>query len=231
MNPLWLKSWCECRYRYLLVWLLSGVVLFDLALFSLVKRTADRADLGEWVVLFYLGAVVPIAALVLAGSGVNTQTSWGMAPGLHPSTGFLLSMPVRRSALLWTRASMGAALLLSWVVATHLILIQADSALGVPGWSLPLSTLPAVAVLALLYFGVATWLTVLFDELWSSIIALTMFGMAAGYSLAGGPGWANVITYMRLENGYRQVPQTVFCLALTAGFLGLAQYSIRKKEY
>jgi hypothetical protein len=230
MKPLFLKAWFECRSRFLLAWLLTAVLLFDLALLAYAKNTEGEFGPERLMEIVYLAVMAPLAALILAGSGINTQTSWGLVPGLHPSTGFLLSLPVRRVDLLWTRAAAGAALLLAWVLVTHPALVAAAGAAGVSGWIPGMSALPYVALVTLLYYTLCVWLSVVLDELWATIVAISLFGAAAGYSLAGGPGWLNLIDYMKADSGERQLAQSVFCVALAAGFLGLAGFSVRRKE-
>ena len=47
-------------------------------------------------------------AIFLAGSGVNSQTTYGLTSGSHGSMLFTLSLPVSRRRLLFVRAGLGA---------------------------------------------------------------------------------------------------------------------------
>ena len=116
---LWLKSWLEVRWR----------ALFALTLFVAVSVSrfagglADRADAerlcGALIIMWLLVAVI------LAGSGVKTQSPLQPMKGLHDSAQFILSLPVGRSRLLAVRAAVGlasvtAAVLLSAALAWFL---------------------------------------------------------------------------------------------------------------
>src|ERR1035438_4815038 len=60
----------------------------------------------------HLGSVMLyiIAANFLAGSGVNSQTTYAATSGFHGSMFFTLSLPVSRRQLLFVRAGLGALL-------------------------------------------------------------------------------------------------------------------------
>lgn len=84
---MWRKSWWECRFRVYLC-LVLGLFLVLNGLFVIV------------------GAVKPADAW--AGSGINSQSMWGLFHGFHPSMFFLLSLPMSRRRALLTRSAVGA---------------------------------------------------------------------------------------------------------------------------
>jgi hypothetical protein len=108
---LWFKAWLETRWRFgfvvgsiLLVW----VAPFWLPLFGLRVPAGFPAS-KLWVAI-HLGTVLLYiyAAIFLAGSGINTQTTYSATSGFHPSMLFTLSLPVSRRRLLLVRAGLGA---------------------------------------------------------------------------------------------------------------------------
>src|ERR1035438_4342070 len=58
----------------------------------------------------HLGSVLLyiFTAIFLAGSGINSQTTYGLTSGFHGSMLFTLSLPVSRRRLLFVRAGLGA---------------------------------------------------------------------------------------------------------------------------
>ena len=60
---------------------------------------------------------------------------------------------------------------------------------------------------------------------------MTIVGLIAGYSMAGGPGWFNMIAFMKGENGAQQLPQSLFCLAASALFFRLSLTILRRREF
>lgn len=108
---LWYKAWLETRWRLvfliglrLLVWL-TPLWLPSLGLRLPAGVPASRVWLGlhlGWVMLYIF------TAIFLAGSGVNSQTTYGLTSGSHGSMLFTLSLPVSRRRLLFVRAGLGA---------------------------------------------------------------------------------------------------------------------------
>lgn len=99
---LWYKGWLETRGKMLLV--------LVIALFPIVtQRNAAslNAGIGGWkaqiVIFSFFWTIVP---LFLAGSGIKTQTLFARR-GLHGSMYYTLALPVSRSRLFATRATLG----------------------------------------------------------------------------------------------------------------------------
>jgi hypothetical protein len=241
---LWRKAWLGCRYRFLLCYFMS----FSVLLVVLVKPASDwkiaaigsagDAEAKTFRLVFALmGALVaPVGALILAGSGINTQTNWGMLHGFHPSMHFLLSLPVRRERLLRVRVAMGLGLLAVWLVSTLAALFGVSGGFGgrLDAWRV-LATLPNLAVATLLYFSISVFLSSFLDEYWAGMTALAFIGGFAGYGIAEGPGIVNLLAYSMqqgLANGETKAwLYGAVYLALSLGFYWAAWRVVEKKEY
>jgi len=229
-RALFWKAWMECRFRALL----TGVVLAIYLLLGRFPLAECKGELTSWnwyckfVTVF--GAVV---AIMFAGSGINSQSSWGMLRGFHPSMYFLLSLPVSRLRALLVRAITGMLLTFLYVPTSivfyalfaHLSARQAVS-------SIFFITLGAFAT-----FGIATFLSTLFDELVSSSLALGgVAGMFGGWAALD---WTKVkLDPMTIFSG-QQLAQTgqvnwvaaILCAATGVLFLLAALRVVERKEY
>jgi hypothetical protein len=229
---LWRKAWLECRSRFQLCFTMS----FSLALASALPADpeATRRFLG------LLGSITafigPVGALMLAGSGINTQTTWGKTHGFHPSMYFLLSMPVTRERLLRVRAAMGLALTLLWLTLTVLGLTAVEAASGRKAdWAGVLLSLPNLFTGTVIFYMFAVWLTSFLDEFWAGTLSLTITGMLAGYGMAGGPSWFNLATFMSASS-LMNLDSLAWLQALTyfaasGVFYWLAYRTVANKEY
>jgi len=97
---LWFKAWLETRWR----------VLFPLATFLFVLvQTHLRGNLQfqSGPLLDALAVFWLIPPLLLAGSGIKTESAFRTTKGLHGSMYFTLSLPVSRLRLLAVRAGAG----------------------------------------------------------------------------------------------------------------------------
>jgi hypothetical protein len=229
---LWRKAWLECRYRFLLCFVIS----LALGLGAIVQANSAKAK-GLAVMLGLIGTVVgPIGSLILAGSGINTQTNWGMMHGFHPSMYFLLSMPVEREKLLRVRAALGLALTAVWLLLTVILTGAALQYGGIPqDWALTFRTMPNLFAGTLVYYALAVWLSAFLDEFWAGTISLTATGILAGYALAGGPSWFNMAEFMSSSglinlDGAAWLQASAY-LALSALFYWLAWRTVESKEY
>ena len=92
-----MKAWMETRWRILglAVYLLIGLA-------AQVPGTPEAAGIltTAWFMLTLL-------AVLLGGSGVNSQAPLGLSEGIAGSTQFTISLPVTRLRLLATRAAVG----------------------------------------------------------------------------------------------------------------------------
>ncbi len=227
---LWRKAWLELRFRILLA---VGVSLYILATLFTVTPEADR-DEKTWklFLVLYGGLMLPITAKILAGAGINSQTSWGMLRGFHPSMGFLLAMPVSRLRLLATRVAAGGGALVAIGSATFVGLFLLGPRFGI---HLSLSdrwpALINMFVVSALFYCLAVLLSALLDEFWSGTVGLTILGAAAGYSF-GHPGvWFDMFGYLTRPPSAFPYPQTLASLGVSALLLLAANWVVNRKEY
>jgi hypothetical protein len=162
---LWFKAWLEIRWRF--CFLAATALLVWFTPFWMPSTGVSPAAIASrlWVGT-HLGTVLLyiFSAVYLAGSGINTQTTYAATSGFHGSMLFTLSLPVSRRRLLFARAELGA------VLAGILIAIMASYTLYLsPG---PVSALQAFAYIvrvllcALPIYAVAVLLACLLDEMW-----------------------------------------------------------------
>jgi hypothetical protein len=91
-----MKAWLETRWR-----LLAVAVYLLIALGLIYRNPTGRSALAAaWVMLTFL-------AILLGGSGVNSQAPLGFSEGIAGSTQFTISLPVTRLRLLAVRAAVG----------------------------------------------------------------------------------------------------------------------------
>jgi hypothetical protein len=95
-----MKAWLETRWR------LIAAFAYPIALLALNyhHRAPESVKL-----LIGLGALVATGAMMLAGSGVKSQSPAGFPEGLAGSTQFTIGLPVSRRRLWTVRAAFGLA--------------------------------------------------------------------------------------------------------------------------
>lgn len=229
---LWRKAWLECKYRFILCFVMS--LALSLSAVVQVDQTVAQKVLGNIAALTSL--VGPLGALILAGSGINTQTNWGMMQGFHPSMYFLLSMPVAREKLLRVRAFTGLGLSFVWIAGTAALIGGLDAVVGrASDWTGMLRSLPNLFVGTTVVYMFAVWLTAFLDEFWAGMVSLTVVGMLAGFGLAGGPTWFNTAKFMSdtsllAFNGMAWM-QALAYLTVSAIFYWLAKRTVERREY
>ena len=103
MNPLWTRSWLECRPRFMMSGLLTAVLALNAVVMMAEGEIAGQLDYWEAMSFILFGVLLPTSALLLAGAGINIQSNSGFTQGLHPSTSFLLSLPATCAQLLLLR--------------------------------------------------------------------------------------------------------------------------------
>jgi ABC-type transport system involved in multi-copper enzyme maturation permease subunit len=224
---LWEKAWWECRFRVLL----STVLVACLSILGLSAEV--RPIYGQM-----LAFTISIIIMNLAGSGINSQSMWGMFSGYHPSMYFLLSLPVSRRRALLTRTAMGGGLTFLFI-----LLGAVSFAFFTPA---PHDhTRVAVALSAILFltiagyglFGIGTFLTTLFDEVIAGVLGLGLAGALLGGATAIGAAEKKldpmdfVDGQLFLRTGDMAWPAiAVFLIVGTACFLA-SVYVVERKEY
>lgn len=235
---IWKKSWWECRFRlYLglglmvLLWVNGLVVLLD----SPFGKTPEMA----WDAYSrLLTGMVLMMVVNFAGSGINSQSHWGMLHGFHSSMYFLLSLPVSRRQALLVRAAVG------WLLTLLVIVLgAAPFAMLLPirgmhvGAAPVLGTIVFLAIGSTAIFGVMTLLTTLLDELWAGILGLALAGAFVGYggALIGPNRHFNPLTFMDGElfnrSGAVSWPAITAFIAVGALFLMASIIVVERKEY
>jgi hypothetical protein len=91
-----MKAWMETRWRIL------GLAVYLLIALALKYRNPEGTGVltTAWFMLTFL-------AILLGGSGVNSQAPLGLSEGIAGSTQFTISLPVTRLRLLAIRAAAG----------------------------------------------------------------------------------------------------------------------------
>jgi hypothetical protein len=229
---LWLKAWKEVRFRFAITVLLSiyiiAVILGWLPS-ELVRnkwKNLSAAKLWQTFILAYGGLILPISAKILAGAGINAQTSMGMSRGFHGSMGFLLSLPVSRTHILATRAGAGLILMLivgvaSFAVAEYFLREVAN------GWA----HFPNILVVACFFYAMAVWFSTIFDEFWAGLLGLLILGAIGGYSSSLPGTWFDLASYLLSPTPFMPAGQTFFLITLTALQLAAARWIVENKEY
>lgn len=239
MSMLIYKAWLECRMRLMLCLMLSAFLLLNAVVVMPVKLDGlAAAQLAEkqalyWTIVgsLFIGLMTPVFAIMLAGTGVNSQTNWGMLQGFHPSMYFALSLPVTRGQMLLARAGLGATLLLPVLTATHAALVLGARWRGIGGaGALLLEQMPRVVMLGLAFYCFAVFLAAIFDELWSSVIGLALAGGIVGYSFGRGIPAAGIFHFVLGEAGWN--PAVTLAWALVCALsLAASYWAIRRREY
>ena len=233
---MWRKAWWECRFRVFL----CSVISFFLVLNGLLLL-ADAVKVPQVWPLYcrlLMSTLVAVTVTNLAGSGVNSQSTWGMFHGFHPSMFFLLSLPVSRRRALLVRAAVGA-FFTFLIVAFGVVGFGLTAPLrGVPvGAESIISAIVFLSLFAWALFGFTTFLTTLFDEIISGVLGLGIAGALVGafYAMSQGRRHIDPLAYIDGELFVRTgivVWPAVIGLVLTgAAFLLASIYVVERKEY
>ena len=227
---LWKKSWLECRPR---VWLTAGLWMVTtsgtLLMFGLPKIARDPLPFWNVYILALAGVVAPLVAMILAGSGINSQTASGVLRGTHPSTHFMLSLPVSRRRSLWVRAALGALLLLLFVLFSICVVgfLAPLRGANIPSGRI-ISAIPVVLLSSYSFFGLGTLLYTWLDELWGGTI-----GMATVGFLCGGFVALSEEVGLRFPVRMGDIPWPVIVVYVAVGLISLvaANVAVERKEY
>lgn len=206
---LWYKAWLELRFRVLLtVTIIGSNCVFAWFDAEKVLMTQDKAKLMSlipvtplinedllhtafWVRFMLIQAliIVPIVAMILAGSGINTQTSYGMTHGLHSSMLYTLSLPVSRYRMVLTRASLGFICFAGFLILNMAVPHIVGRYLGIPlDWTEGLKYIPGLFAGGFFYYCLFVLTASFLDEFWGSTLGFFFIGGFVGYS-NGGKGY------------------------------------------
>lgn len=252
---IWFKAWIETRSR--LLWaalmLMSAAACYwtlaakgaapvrrdEAALIfppHVAAGAADSASAMTWAVYLQIALMAaPFAALLLAGSGVNSQTNYGVRQGAHPSMLFTLSLPVARWKWLAVRNVVGIA-----GFSIILLLLLAVPWLASPWAGGRSSLLPVLGVFpfawlgCMVFYSLSMALGSYFDELGQGVLAMACVGFTIG-AAAAGVGWLNIFAYMSgqdfLNGGMFPWAGTAVCVGAAVGLTGLSVLILERKEF
>jgi hypothetical protein len=224
---IWKKAWWECRFRVLL----SAVLMTSVFVIGWLGHTLPIYGPA-------LAFVISLVVVNLAGSGVNSQSQWGMFSGFHPSMYFLLSLPISRRRALLTRTGVGAGL-------TFLFIVLGGASFSVFSPAVHAGTKLAAAGSAIVFlsitsfglFGIATLLATMFDEVVAGVVSLGLAGALLGAATAIGAAdkkldpLAFVDGELFLKTGRIEWPAiAVFLIVGTACLIG-SVVVVERKEY
>ena len=153
---LWWKAWMETRWRLAFLVACCGLLWAEGIVFGvpLVKLRA------AFVVQY--AAVWGLAATMLAGAGLNSQTTWGTAAGYHGSMLFTLSLPVARRKLFAVRALAGAAETCALIVVSAVPLVRFAGL----GWSAASLFIAGALVCSMTAYAISALFACVTGEMW-----------------------------------------------------------------
>jgi hypothetical protein len=120
------------------------------------------------------------AATMLAGAGLNSQTTWGMGAGYHGSMLFTLSLPVARRKLFAVRALTGAAETCALIIASALPLVFFAGL----GWAKGSLYVAGACVCSMAAYAVSALFACVTGEMWQlygSWGAIGLLGLSLRY--------------------------------------------------
>lgn len=163
------KAWLETRWRF--VFMMVMTALFWLPRF--MGAPTQKGWVGVAVGMMLLNCISP---LYLAGSGVNSQTTYSAVSGFHGSMFFTLSLPVSRRRLFFARAGFGAMESCAFVLLTTaaIPLFKPDASLF---QLLRYGARAIVCTLAI--YALSTFLSCILDEMWQFTGAILILGGVA----------------------------------------------------
>lgn len=163
------KAWLETRWRFVFM-------IVSTALFWLPRYMGAPTQKGWVGVAMGITLLNCMSALYLAGSGINSQTTYSALSGFHGSMLFTLSLPVSRQRLFFARAGFGAMESCAYIVMTTALipLFQPDASL----YQLLLYGARAV-VCSLALYALSAFLSCILDEMWQFTGAILILGILA----------------------------------------------------
>jgi hypothetical protein len=234
---LWYKAWLETRWRF--VFMLGSVLLVWLApqwLPSLGFRLPPGVPASRLWMAIHLGSVLLyiVAANFLAGSGVNSQTTYAATSGFHGSMLFTLSLPVSRRRLLLVRAGLGA------LQTGVLVAIMAVYTLfHLPGGASTFQALEYIAraiICTIAVYALSVLLACVLDEMWQFYAAcscwIAFYLLQSRFAFVS---WISPLRGMSLFSYPVTAPMpwapVAASLALAGVFLCASVLVLQRKEY
>jgi hypothetical protein len=234
---LWFKAWLETRWRFCFI---AASILFAWAtplwapLFHL-RAPAGVPESRLWLAVHVASVLLYIfAAIFLAGSGINSQTTYAATSGFHPSMLFTLSLPVTRRRLLLVRAGLGAlqTSVLVIVMAAYTLFDRPEATTAAQ----LLTYLARAIVCTMPVYALSTMLACLFDEMWQFYGAF-MCCVAAFVLQSRIPGLSSLSPFRGMSlisypiAGPIPWAPVIFSLALTAVLMYASTLIVQRKQY
>ncbi|MGH8318155.1 MAG: hypothetical protein ACREUL_09290 [Steroidobacteraceae bacterium] len=232
---LWLKAWLETRWK--LAWVLVFGVIFLVMIFATAGARANHPQLLLPVLVGVSALIAFIAAIMLAGSGIDTAST---LPGSYHKGGegsrlFTLALPVSRSWLFVVRTVIGVlettALLTLFVIVVWLLLpppaVNARDALGF---------FTVIVSCGLTVYAISACLSTFCDEGWriraSACFVALIFVLLFNKALPHSGNFFRRLVGASLPSTH-QIAWTaiIAACALAVLFLAMALLIIQKREY
>jgi hypothetical protein len=184
----------------------------------------------------HLGSVLLyiVAANFLAGSGVNSQTTYAATSGFHGSMLFTLSLPVSRRRLLLVRAGLGA------LQTSVLVAVMAGyTLLQRPGGASALQAIEYIAraiACTMAVYALSVLMACVLDEMWQFYAAcFCWIGFYLLQSRFAAISWISPLRGMSLISYPLAAPMPwapiLASLALAGVFLWASVVVLHRKEY
>lgn len=234
---LWYKAWLETRWRF--VFMLGSILLLWLAP-QFLPFFGFRLPPGVlasriWMAVHLASVLLYIfAAIFLAGSGVNSQTTYAATSGFHGSMLFTLSLPVSRRRLLLVRAGLGAFLtgVLVAVMAGYTLFQR-------PGGASAFDALEYIAraiACTMAVYALSVLLACVLDEMWQFYAAtfcwIAFYLLQSRFAVLA---WLSPLRGMSLISYPVTAPMpwapVVASLALAGVFLCTSALVLQRKQY
>lgn len=223
------KAWLETRWRF------GFLLLCSIALMALpVAYSAPQARwwIGFEMQVSLLGA---LAAVYLAGSGINTQTFYSATSGFHGSMYFTLSLPVSRLRLLLTRAAVGAAETAIVIAANAAETFYFHPPLGTTIQQIALFGVRSI-ICSMAVYAVAVLLSCVLDEMWMFSVSFLVVGFLWPMQFHNNwLGWLNPLRGMNPMAVPITAPLPWLTMASSVGIAVLVFWAsailVRRKEF
>jgi len=252
---IWLKTWRETRLRvyWSLLVLASAIALQLFTAPSTLHLLATNPAAASRLMAFWTGSGLTPAnstpsemwwrvylpmtnifatmiTILLAGSGINTQTAYGMRQGVHPSMLYTLSLPVPRWKWVAARAGLGLAATAAFVI----ILLAIPPALapvtgGQFAWGVVVTAAAPLFFSTVVFYALTVWLASFLDELWQGMFSLLAVFGAVGVEVSLHTKTPGLFPYM--PGSPPSFGGAVFCAALSAVFLCAAIVIVNRREF
>ncbi len=172
---LWWKAWMETRWRLAFLVACFALLWAEGLLFGVPLVRLRAAFLLQYA------AIWGIAATMLAGAGLNSQTTWGTSTSYHGSMLFTLSLPIARRKLFAVRAGAGAVETCFLIVITGVPLVRFAGL----GWSAASLYVAGACVCSMTAYAISALLACVTGEMWQlygSWGALGALGLSMRYA-------------------------------------------------